>query len=1350
MEAIRLPEPNYIEQPINIANLVTHNDPFNPNDKTLVVIPSGVLISQVLTDFEYDTEFYSLVVSKNQEILDTDFIIDEGDVISFVLVPKGGGSGKQMLMIVAMIGLAIATAGVSSAYSGALVAASGGLITSTVTASAIITATMMAAGSMLISSLFKPNVPSAPSLEGFDQSTTYGWNTQGNSLAQGGAIPVLYGTHRVTPQYIGKYLHTQNDTQVLKCLLAIGEGPLDSISFIQVNDLDVANFNDVVYDTRLGSNTQDVLQDFTDTWSDQGINKKLTNTTTWQYATTSGDAVTSLSIGISCPQGIYYANDQGGLSNYTVYIDIEYKSHASSTWLSYVAAGELVDTIYYYVDQNPIEYSGLLVPQADYTGPYDVYKKQIPWKGAPNTIIEFVETITELPATATGRTLYPPDSGFYDLNRQIAWTETKKDGGISYFSITGAQTSAIRRAYTASGLPPDMYDVRVRFYQDPATDTRHSSSVYFEFLQEAIPNDLTYPNTALIGLSIKATDQLSGGLPKVTCLATRTTGAYGSLDNPAWACLDLLTNTRYGAGVSISDIDMVSFTTWADFCTINNYKVNIYLDQSLDLSQSLQLIGQLGRGTVMQYGSSFRAIVDMPNILPAQGFLFSMGNILQNSFSETFLPLKERANIIEVTYYNEDNDYAREVIEVTQGNYDLVSQANKTAINLIGCTSKEQALKQARYHLNQNRYLTITASWEVSIDSIHCQVGDVINVAHDVPQWGYSGRIVSNTSSTITVDRSDLVLEPGVSYYIQVSDANTDEQVYAQVTNIVGVVLTVSTPLGDLGAYSVYAFGEVTKHAKKMRILSISTAGGLNRKITAIEYNENVFNDSVIVPSPVVTSASATSRLVASEYLKQYLDGSIEPVVELSWSGSRLSYQVMHKRSSENTYTVAGTVQGTSFEIYGLQEGVSYDFLVDGYKTTYVVQGKMTPPVAVTNLTSYESNSTYYINWEYPYRPLDFSHFEISKFGQVIGTTIATAYTHFDSTNTTKVFTVSAVDSSGNKSDLLSTSVGTTPLGQPINLKAYYIDGVTKLSWDKLVDQRAPIDYEIRMGTVWDNGNVLGRTIVPEYLIAANGDYMIKSHYTYPDGGDLYSTDSSNILVAGAVLPKNVVASFDEKATGWLGNKVNMSVSVGGDLSLDTDPMTGFVYTQGSYEIPSAHIIDIGTAQQCRLWVDYRVVGVVTNNTLDTVTVFDSWSSIDGFSDKFRVVVQVAIAQNDGVFGDWVDFVVGEYVGRKFKFRGLFYSLDNYTSCSLSEAKFYVDMPDKLQSANSTSIPAAVTPITYPVAFQTTPNLQITIINAVSGDTVQVTGESATGFSVAILNAGVMVARSINWLAKGY
>lgn len=87
---------------------------------------------------------------------------------------------------------------------------------------------------------------------------------------------------------------------------------------------------------------------------------------------------------------------------------------------------------------------------------------------------------------------------------------------------------------------------------------------------------LAYPNTPILGMKIKASEQLNSSTPTITALCKgRQCPVYdGSAithqwtRNPAWIACDILTNKRYGAGASFSedDIDWVSAKEWADYC----------------------------------------------------------------------------------------------------------------------------------------------------------------------------------------------------------------------------------------------------------------------------------------------------------------------------------------------------------------------------------------------------------------------------------------------------------------------------------------------------------------------------------------------------------------------------------------------------------------------------------------------------------------------------------------------------------------------------------------------------------------------------------------------------------------
>ena len=335
------------------------------------------------------------------------------------------------------------------------------------------------------------------------------------------------------------------------------------------------------------------------------------------------------------------------------------------------------------------------------------------------------------------------------------------------------------------------------------------------------------------------------------------------------------------------------------------------------------------------------------------------------------------------------------------------------------------------------------------------------------------------------------------------------------------------------------------------------------------------------------------------------------------------------------------------------------------------------------------------------------------------------------------------------------------------NFTDYYKGTTTHLTWDSITDFRSPIDYEIRFGDTWETGQVLGRTSSNDYLPQNDGQYWIKAHYLYiPTQKDIYSTNATGLIITGAAISKNYIATYDEKSTGWSG-----ILSGGADIYLDnlilsgtglissiplmsevnTIAYYGGVASSGYYEVPLSHNIDIGVAQSCNISCAYTAIGY---NTVDLVSMWPLISSLDSISGnlggKWSVITQINIAQNDGIFTGWKNFYPTDYVGRIFKMRLLLQSFDTAISIQVSSFTWSVDVPDRIDTGNNVSIASTGTSITYTRPFHGVPNTQITILSATENDDAVLTSQTINGFTVQILNGGVGVAREVNWLSQGY
>jgi len=146
-------------------------------------------------------------------------------------------------------------------------------------------------------------------------------------------------------------------------------------------------------------------------------------------------------------------------------------------------------------------------------------------------------------------------------------------------------TSGTAVGYVRSGAGGNLKRSRYRLEILRTTRTSTKSTVGNDVevsdMQSVISDSFTYPNAALIGLEIDASEQLNSGIPTTTAIVKgrrcpiwdgASTAApavrYEWTANPAWIALELITNRRYGLGrfYDLASVDLVNWKAWADYC----------------------------------------------------------------------------------------------------------------------------------------------------------------------------------------------------------------------------------------------------------------------------------------------------------------------------------------------------------------------------------------------------------------------------------------------------------------------------------------------------------------------------------------------------------------------------------------------------------------------------------------------------------------------------------------------------------------------------------------------------------------------------------------------------------------
>lgn len=486
--------------------------------------------------------------------------------------------------------------------------------------------------------------------------------------------------------------------------------------------------------------------------------------------------------------------------------------------------------------------------------------------------------------------------------------------------------------------------------------------------------EFTYPGEPLLGIRALASDKLSGDI-EVTGVCDRGTvwvrnassWVLKSANNAAWVVYDILAQghaqhptlaksdgireqSRYGCGIVYSKLDYTSFNTWANFLSDNDYHCNTVFDEwTTAWDAVLRVCGEF-RGMVTPVGTRYYALVDKPE---TPGQLFSMGNILKGSFSQTWPNRDSRAGSMEITYFDKDRGYDAVTILLRGEKW---QELDPTRITLYGTTDYEQAYTIATYFMNCNELLEAAVEFDVGAGELQVGVGDVVWVQHDVPQWGRGGRVVSFQTG-IPVPGTDsigldltMTYESGNTYEIILRHSLTDTVERQTITNPAGDsayartasgVWSIPPAAGDVFAIGIVADGEEVR-VQPYRVIDVRRGSNLSKRLTLLEYNPDVYTPAAQLPviglpkvAPSTFNEAVNVRAV--EKITPRTTGEYEPGIEVTWDAVQGDvwgeWEVVYRDvDSADTGWKGDFVAGT---VYGMFDKVQYDgktymSLVDG------------------------------------------------------------------------------------------------------------------------------------------------------------------------------------------------------------------------------------------------------------------------------------------------------------------------------------------------------------------------------------------------------------------------------------
>lgn len=611
-----------------------------------------------------------------------------------------------------------------------------------------------------------------------------------------------------------------DSSSFLEVLIGAGEGELDSITDIKINDIALSDLDMVEntdYAIRLGSNTQTALKqtnlDSQIGYSSIGqtVPQKLNDSVTPLLVTTP-EACDSCEIAFQTNGWYLYDTSSGAKNKAYIKLKIGYRVSGSS---------------------------------GDYT--------------------YLTKTISEIDNN------YPTksESAFYF---KIA---IKFPSNNSYQICIENDSAELN--YT-KGL------LSAAEYQGSALPDRAALNITCDNIACYDNKEQTYPNTALIWLRIPASQTLNGSMPKITWKQTRANiYAYNGssyvtkpANNLAWAIYDIIAqvrkdgNTYHNEGEDVNNIDFDKFVAFATFCDSIGATGNWFLNK-LDTSWS----------NAMSVATSCRAFIGLKNgkVCPywdaptEMTQIFTVGNY--ENMSGAITAKKDRAKAIEATFNNEEEKFDSRTVRVE---IDNDHSAEAVSMTFVGLSNPVNVSKAAHYILRRNKYLVQSIKFTADIDSIVCELNDVIGIQCDLTEYGVGGRIFKVENGTISLD-APVTLASGNTYALLVRHTDgTLERKTPVETNGTYTQLTFSSAWSKpVLKGDVYSFGIANSEVRKYRVTGITRTNDLKAQIEAIEYNTNVYDELAVAPY-TYTNPNAGINNVTTTYTPE--------AVELAWDSN--------------------------------------------------------------------------------------------------------------------------------------------------------------------------------------------------------------------------------------------------------------------------------------------------------------------------------------------------------------------------------------------------------------------------------------------------------------------------------
>lgn len=453
---------------------------------------------------------------------------------------------------------------------------------------------------------------------------------------------------------------------------------------------------------------------------------------------------------------------------------------------------------------------------------------------------------------------------------------------LDRFTETAATTKPKQITKTYD-VPPARYQLRVARIDAYSDNNRHLNRVVWAGARGRLVKGITVdPQNTYLVLKIRASDQMSSmsqrqiGVEWQRHIPVYRDGQWHleHSRNPLWATYDVLYNQDYGMKIDRSRIDLEAFARLSAVAEARQDRFDYIVDTQGTALESANLAARAARATMFMRAGVFTVVRDTKQSLPVAQF--TPHNLKKDSFKADYtLPTEFGADAIRVAFKDGILNDERVVIAQLVGTEVIGYQQGMRPANapvperyaefkLQGVVGRTHALREALYLAASSFWRRTSVSFTTTAAGLLPSYGSLVEVVHDLMDWGQSAEVISYDPFSLTMSLSaPLQWSAGDQHFIRVGTRA------GSVTEPVSVTrgsfddeVVLAQPLGFLPVTDDRAedshlsrtrisFGNSSLQSRMVRVKEIKPKSDGSVDIRGVEEDNRVHSvDAHLLPAP--------------------------------------------------------------------------------------------------------------------------------------------------------------------------------------------------------------------------------------------------------------------------------------------------------------------------------------------------------------------------------------------------------------------------------------------------------------------------------------------------------------------